>query len=202
MCIWLSTNNSGCVVNNVRKLIVITNTVSYQTINSDSLCTYIQDSQCPERAVLCKYCELEVKAADYDSHVDACGSRTDFCDKCNCRVMLKDMEEHKLAKCGDLKAVEFPLEPTMENLPPAYFDGFSAGDLGGISQGPLIGGDEYFHDQGALGGLGMPPDFLQGSAMYYGGARGHRQRKRQEENVQVSDWLYFLVCVLRSKVMA
>ena len=153
--------------------------------------THTQEGQCPQRVVECKYCELDVKAADYDTHIDACGSRTDYCDKCNVRVMLKDMEEHKLAKCGDLKAVEFPMEPTLENLPPAYMDGYSPGNPGGISQGPLIGGEEYFFHgpgQGVLGGppnFGMPPDYLEEGAIFYGGTRDERGR---EDNVQVSDY--------------
>ena len=56
----------------------------------------------------CKYCELEVRRANYPDHVDQCGSRTDFCELCNQRVMLKDMSEHKAMKCGHMKA-ESPL---------------------------------------------------------------------------------------------
>lgn len=37
-----------------------------------------------------------------------CGSRTDFCELCNQRVMLRDMSEHKETKCGHLRA-ESPL---------------------------------------------------------------------------------------------
>lgn len=54
--------------------------------------------------VECKYCELEIPRAEYTEHKNGCGSRTDFCELCNQRVMLKDMEEHKQAKCGHLKS--------------------------------------------------------------------------------------------------
>ncbi|CAI7993011.1 Reticulocyte-binding protein 2 homolog a, partial [Geodia barretti] len=120
------------------------------------------ESQCPEREVNCKYCELEVRAGDYDSHIETCGSRTDFCDRCNVRVMLKDMEEHKLAKCSDLKVGDgLHLEPTLENLPSAYMDGF-AGDgfsAGASSQGVLMGdgAEGAFGGIRILGGFGMAP---------------------------------------------
>ena len=52
----------------------------------------------------CKYCELDICRSDYPEHVEQCGSRTDFCDLCNQRVMLKDMSEHKAMKCGHMKA--------------------------------------------------------------------------------------------------
>ena len=59
--------------------------------------------------VECKYCELEVRRADYHEHAEQCGSRTDFCELCNQRVMLKEMSEHKLTKCGHMRA-ESPLQ--------------------------------------------------------------------------------------------
>lgn len=52
----------------------------------------------------CKYCELDIRRSDYPEHVEQCGSRTDFCELCNQRVMLKDMSEHKAMKCGHMKA--------------------------------------------------------------------------------------------------
>ena len=58
--------------------------------------------------VECKYCELEVRRGDYPEHTEGCGSRTDFCELCNQRVMLKEMNEHKAMKCGHMKA-ESPL---------------------------------------------------------------------------------------------
>ena len=37
---------------------------------------------------------------DYEEHSAPCGSRTDLCDKCNERVMLRYMEEHHALYCG------------------------------------------------------------------------------------------------------
>ena len=154
---------------------------------------YTQESQCPEREVNCKYCELEVRAGDYDSHIETCGSRTDYCDRCNVRVMLKDMEEHKLAKCSDLKVGDgLHPEPTLENLPPAYMDGF-AGDgfsTGASSQGVLMGdgAEGAFGGIRILGGFGMAPQFLEDGAILFGGhppSRDNGQRWRREVNVEV-----------------
>ena len=36
---------------------------------------------------------------DLPQHSEGCGSRTDFCELCNRRVMLRDMAEHKENKC-------------------------------------------------------------------------------------------------------
>ena len=69
----------------------------------------MQEQSCAEVKVECKYCELDIRRADYPEHTDQCGSRTDFCEQCNMRVMLKDMSEHKLTKCGHMKA-ESPLQ--------------------------------------------------------------------------------------------
>ena len=49
--------------------------------------------------ICCKHCELEVKAIDFQEHIAACGSRTDVCDKCLQRVMLRDMESHQKHGC-------------------------------------------------------------------------------------------------------
>lgn len=45
-----------------------------------------------------------------------CGSRTEICEMCGQRVMLKDLDEHKMHKCASVRA-ESPLDPnTLENL--------------------------------------------------------------------------------------
>ena len=138
-----------------------------------------QESQCPERELNCKYCELEVRAGDYDTHTDACGSRTDFCDRCNVRVMLKEMEEHKLTKCGDLKAAEqlYP-EPTLENLPPSYMDGFE-----GTGYSDVQIGNRGRGAGGILGGVGA-----EGGQIFFGGRplpQVGGQGQRREQNLQV-----------------
>ena len=71
--------------------------------------------------VICSYCKLEVKAFDLPEHSEACGSRTDVCDKCNQRVLLKYMEDHHDNYCG--KAIPEPsshrhrLLPAQDQLP-------------------------------------------------------------------------------------
>ena len=66
----------------------------------------------------CKFCELDIKSRDFEQHVDNCGSRTDFCDRCMQRVMLKDMEEHKTLKCGRAHSSDEEVDPTLENIYP------------------------------------------------------------------------------------
>ena len=60
----------------------------------------LQAEECPHRMVICPYCQLEVKEMDLDEHSAPCGSRTDVCDKCLQRVMLRYMEEHHKKYCG------------------------------------------------------------------------------------------------------
>ena len=83
----------------------------------------IQDSTCIEAKVECKYCELDIRRGDYQAHSNQCGSRTDFCELCNQRVMLRDMSEHKETKCGHLRA-ESPLGETevQEIMEDDYFN--------------------------------------------------------------------------------
>ena len=113
--------------------------------------------------------------------------------------MLRDMEEHKLTRCADLKAENFPPEPpTVENLPVGYMDGFSRDDAGfgggGNFQGALVGDrDYYFMGQDDFGGAGFH-DFPPGGVMFPGrGAengerqgRGGREREVEEDPVEVS----------------
>ena len=48
--------------------------------------------------------------------MEMCGSRTEICEMCGQRVMLKDLDEHKMHKCASVRA-ESPLDPnTLENL--------------------------------------------------------------------------------------
>ena len=124
---------------------------------------------------------------EYDRHVEVCGSRTDFCDKCNLRVILRDMEEHKLTKCGDLKAENFREEPTLENLPPFYGDGYQVGEGPGRPDGgPLLGRD-FNPTEGYL----PPGYFFPGDASYFSasGGAGVRERERND-TVQVSSQNY------------
>ena len=63
-----------------------------------------QEHSCREAKVECKYCELDIRRSEYPEHVEQCGSRTDYCELCNQRVMLKEMSEHQAMKCGHMKA--------------------------------------------------------------------------------------------------
>ena len=64
--------------------------------------------------VECKFCELAQPFRLFEEHVDACDSRTDFCERCNKRVMLKNMDEHLEFKCGQSDAP--PIASNAEDL--------------------------------------------------------------------------------------
>ena len=55
-------------------------------------------------SVECKFCDLKILRSEYEEHQNDCGSRTDLCELCNQRVMLKDMDEHKQAKCRHMRS--------------------------------------------------------------------------------------------------
>ena len=115
--------------------------------------------------------------------------------------MLRDMEEHKLTRCADVKAENFPPEPpTVENLPEGYMDGFSRDSTGfgggGNFQGPLVGDrDFYFMGQDDFGGAGFH-DFPPGRVIFPGRGtenrregvregRGGGEREEEEAAVEV-----------------
>ena len=54
---------------------------------------------CPQRSVHCDFCDLDVKMSEYNTHVYTCGSRTDVCEVCQRRVMLREMDNHGKNRC-------------------------------------------------------------------------------------------------------
>ena len=54
-----------------------------------------QSSICPERVIVCQYCELDCKARNIMEHEIYCGSRTEKCPECSDFVMLRDWKEHQ-----------------------------------------------------------------------------------------------------------
>ena len=76
-----------------------------------------QEDDCPERMIHCEYCDLGVKASDYEDHENICGSRTDECALCRKRVMLRYMAEHQKNNCvksrrPKVNCYKKPLPPT------------------------------------------------------------------------------------------
>ncbi|RXG51087.1 E3 ubiquitin-protein ligase [Armadillidium vulgare] len=53
-----------------------------------------QNALCPKRLVVCKYCELEIVAAESEKHLEYCGSRTDRCKGCTKYVQFKYLQFH------------------------------------------------------------------------------------------------------------
>ena len=55
--------------------------------------------ECTHLPTKCDYCELEYPRCDFDSHEEACGSRTEDCLRCGQKVMLSDMLKHESSGC-------------------------------------------------------------------------------------------------------
>lgn len=51
-------------------------------------------TECPHRIVKCKYCMLNMKFKDLSQHEQACGTRTEKCEKCNRYIMISELENH------------------------------------------------------------------------------------------------------------
>jgi len=54
--------------------------------------------ECEKRLVDCQYCNMKVIYCDKDEHEEMCGSRTDICDDCGNRIMIKNMITHNCIK--------------------------------------------------------------------------------------------------------
>ena len=131
----------------------------------------------------CKYCELDVKHKEYGDHVDACGSRTDYCELCGQRVMLKDMDEHKMAKCASVRA-ESPLDQhtidNLEGLTPPHAHEHQFGDGSGYAYGGYYlygdGYGRYGDGYGRYGdGYGYYDDHYDNEYGRYGDAPVHER---------------------------
>ena len=46
----------------------------------------------------CQYCQLTFNNQQHAQHVEVCGSRTEVCEGCSKRIVLKNMEEH-MSEC-------------------------------------------------------------------------------------------------------
>ena len=68
-----------------------------------------QELNCRLRKVECQFCDLEMSMQDFAQHENACGSRTDRCEKCGNYVMLREMTEHVSNGCmNNKKEVKHP----------------------------------------------------------------------------------------------
>ena len=56
-------------------------------------------SICRKRNVNCQYCEITLPASAMEEHKESCGSRTEECDNCKRRILVKDLENHLAAGC-------------------------------------------------------------------------------------------------------
>ncbi|KAL6841810.1 hypothetical protein ACP4OV_028322 [Aristida adscensionis] len=52
--------------------------------------------QCPQRMLVCQYCEFELPAVDLFEHQDVCGNRTEYCQACRKYIRLREWIGHEL----------------------------------------------------------------------------------------------------------
>ncbi|XP_031551521.1 TRAF-type zinc finger domain-containing protein 1-like [Actinia tenebrosa] len=111
-----------------------------------------KEDDCKSRKTTCPYCELECTVGEIDSHKEYCGSRTELCEKCNCRIQYRDLEEHLQSDCtlnsnepiANNNSTNGPSSlqnGLSRNRPEQMVQNFGFGDFGGIA---LAGGHEVF----------------------------------------------------------
>nr|XP_057927788.1 TRAF-type zinc finger domain-containing protein 1 isoform X2 [Doryrhamphus excisus] len=89
-----------------------------------------QNSDCPQRLVLCQYCELEIVFGQSKEHEDYCGARTEPCPQCKSNVMLKEKALHPML-CGSTALLQDRNNSSLSRNPAdlhpqgAWFDGHS-----------------------------------------------------------------------------
>lgn len=67
-----------------------------------------EQSSCPLRLDICRFCELEVTFNALKNHEDYCGARTELCEKCGSSVMIKHLKDHPTV-CGKVKEEKKPV---------------------------------------------------------------------------------------------
>ncbi|XP_051213971.1 uncharacterized protein [Lolium perenne] len=56
--------------------------------------------QCPQRMLVCQYCEFELPAVDIFEHQDVCGNRTEYCQPCKKYIRLREWIGHEILLHG------------------------------------------------------------------------------------------------------
>ena len=73
---------------------------------------FFSQAKCPKRKVHCQYCEIDCPKDELDAHEDSCGTRTEICDKCQKRVMHRDLSEHVASNCAYPPSQQPPVAAT------------------------------------------------------------------------------------------
>jgi len=68
--------------------------------------------QCPQRILVCQYCEFELPAVDIFEHQDVCGNRTEYCQPCKKYIRLREWIGHEILLHGK---TNFNEESSSEN---------------------------------------------------------------------------------------
>ena len=51
--------------------------------------------ECSQRTVSCEFCEILLPRERMTEHKEFCGSRTEICPRCSCRVLIKQLKSHE-----------------------------------------------------------------------------------------------------------
>ncbi|KAL5477177.1 hypothetical protein EMCRGX_G023931, partial [Ephydatia muelleri] len=58
-----------------------------------------KEQYCTEEVVECQYCSVGIRRGVFYTHLESCRSRTDVCERCGRRVLLRNMLEHRREAC-------------------------------------------------------------------------------------------------------
>ena len=64
---------------------------------------YFQAETCAKRKLICKYCDIDKPADGMEEHENYCGSRTEKCNDCGERIMMKNWDIHMNSNHGFIK---------------------------------------------------------------------------------------------------
>ncbi|XP_031478785.1 uncharacterized protein LOC116249709 [Nymphaea colorata] len=101
--------------------------------------TLHKDEKCPQRIVICEYCEFPLPAVDLLKHQELCGNRTEYCENCRKYVRLRERSSHEIQCCSASNGLDTDAaESSREGRVPAREQGARRGQGQDASKRRLI----------------------------------------------------------------
>ena len=104
--------------------------------------SHFQKEECPHRMVQCRYCEIDLKFTDFFEHENACGSKTEKCEKCGNYIMLRAADKHDCSsefKGQSKNRNRDHFEDRIDDFPYEFHDdSFGRGVGFGVSRDPVV----------------------------------------------------------------